>query len=234
MTDSHAPHIRHSILVVDDDPVIVRILHRILSRDGFEVWTASDAAETFAIIAERLPCLLITDVMLPDVDGLEICRRLTVLCHVGDLNQVFLNLIVNAAHAIGEVVGQSGTRGRIRIRTLQEGHSVRNDIADTGSGISESIRHRPFEPFFTTKEVGKGTGQGLAIARSVVVIKHHGSLDFDTEMGRGTTFTIRLPIDGQGAEATEEPRSSVATGSSCGNAPKTPSSQSGGPAQAHR
>jgi signal transduction histidine kinase len=72
---------------------------------------------------------------------------------------------------------------------------VRIDITDTGSGIPEPIRHRIFDPFFTTKEVGKGTGQGLAIARSTVVAKHGGSLTFDTEMGKGTTFTIRLPIE---------------------------------------
>jgi len=120
-----------------------------------------------------------------------------VLCHVGDLNQVFLNLIVNAAHAIGDVVGQAGGKGSIRIRTLQEGNWARIDIADTGAGIPQSIRHRIFDPFFTTKEVGKGTGQGLAIARSIVVTKHHGSLTFETEVGKGTTFTIRLPIDGE-------------------------------------
>jgi two-component system, NtrC family, sensor kinase len=123
-----------------------------------------------------------------------------VLCHVGDLNQVFVNLIINSAHAIGDVVGQTGARGRIRIRTAQEGDSVRIDIADTGRGIPESIRHRIFEPFFTTKEVGMGTGQGLAIARSVIVTKHHGTLDFVSEVGQGTTFTIRLPIDGEGAD----------------------------------
>jgi len=118
-----------------------------------------------------------------------------VLCHVGDLNQVFLNLIVNAAHAIGNVVGQSGTRGTIRITTLQEGDLARIDIADTGSGIPEAIRPRIFDPFFTTKEVGKGTGQGLAIARSIVVTKHRGSLTFESEVGKGATFTIRLPIE---------------------------------------
>ncbi len=120
-----------------------------------------------------------------------------VLCHVGDLNQVFLNLIVNAAHAIGDVVGRKGTKGRIRIRTLQEGDRARIDIADTGSGIPEAIRHRVFEPFFTTKEVGKGSGQGLAIARSIVVNKHRGSLTFQSEVGKGTTFTLRLPIGGR-------------------------------------
>jgi two-component system NtrC family sensor kinase len=88
-------------------------------------------------------------------------------CHVGDLNQVFLNLIVNAAHAIGDVVRQSGSKGTIRIKTSLEGQVVRIDIADTGAGIPEAIRGRIFEPFFTTKEVGKGTGQGLAIARNM-------------------------------------------------------------------
>ena len=123
-----------------------------------------------------------------------------VLCHVGDLNQVFLNLIVNAAHAIGDVVGKSGGKGTIRITTSQEGDLVRIDIADTGAGIPEAIRPRIFDPFFTTKEVGKGSGQGLSIARSIVVTKHGGSLTFDSEVGKGTTFTIRLPIgDGTGS-----------------------------------
>jgi PAS domain S-box-containing protein len=119
-----------------------------------------------------------------------------VLCHLGDLNQAFLNLIVNAAHAIGEVVGKSGEKGKIGIRTLQENDTVRIDLTDTGAGIPESIRERVFDPFFTTKEVGKGSGQGLAIARSVVVDKHGGTLTFNSEVGRGTTFTIRLPIGG--------------------------------------
>jgi signal transduction histidine kinase len=122
-----------------------------------------------------------------------------VVCHVGDLNQVFLNLIVNAAHAIADVVGQGELKGTIRIRTLEEGDQVRIDITDTGSGIPESIRHRIFDPFFTTKEVGKGTGQGLAIARSIIVSKHHGSLTFESEVGKGTTFSIRLPMKAEAA-----------------------------------
>ncbi len=121
----------------------------------------------------------------------------SVCCHIGDLNQAFLNLIVNAAHAIGDVVGQAGGKGRIRVGTLREGDSVRIDISDTGSGIPESVRDRIFEPFFTTKEVGRGSGQGLVIARSIVVDKHGGTLTFDSEAGKGTTFTIRLPIDGK-------------------------------------
>jgi len=118
-----------------------------------------------------------------------------VFCYVGELNQVFLNLIVNATHAIGDVVGPRGGKGTIRIRTSRDGDLVRVDITDTGAGIPEPIRHRIFDPFFTTKEVGKGTGQGLAIARSTVVTKHRGCLTFETEIGKGTTFIVRLPIN---------------------------------------
>lgn len=115
--------------------------------------------------------------------------------HAGDLNQVFLNLIVNAAHAIADV-GQAGAaRGKIRIRTTSDEHSVCIEIADTGCGIPEGIRAKVFEPFFTTKKVGRGTGQGLPIARSIVVDKHSGSLTLESEVGRGTTFRIRLPIE---------------------------------------
>jgi len=119
-----------------------------------------------------------------------------VMCHLSDMNQVFLNLLVNAAHAISDVVGNSGTKGIIRVRTTSSGNTVRIDIADTGCGIPESVRERIFEPFFTTKEVGRGSGQGLAVARSIVVDKHGGSLTFESNVNRGATFTIRLPVDG--------------------------------------
>jgi signal transduction histidine kinase len=116
-------------------------------------------------------------------------------CFVSDLNQVFLNLLVNAAHAIGDVVGKTGQRGVIRVRTYLEGSVVVIAISDTGTGIPEAVRGRIFDPFFTTKEVGKGTGQGLALARAVVVDRHGGSLIFETEMGKGTTFFVRIPFD---------------------------------------
>jgi PAS domain S-box-containing protein len=116
-------------------------------------------------------------------------------CFASDLNQVFLNLLVNAAHAIGDVVGKGGPRGVIRVRTYLEGTVVVVAISDTGTGIPEEVRGRIFDPFFTTKEVGRGTGQGLALARSVVVERHGGSLSFETEMGKGTTFFIRIPFD---------------------------------------
>ncbi len=118
-----------------------------------------------------------------------------VLCHLGEINQVILNLVVNAAHAIGDVVKDSGTLGSITVRTRRIGPKVQISIADTGGGIPEAVRAKIFDPFFTTKEVGKGTGQGLAIARTVVVGKHKGSLRFETEIGKGTTFFIELPIN---------------------------------------
>jgi PAS domain S-box-containing protein len=119
-----------------------------------------------------------------------------VLCHVGDINQVFLNLLVNAAHAIADVVKASHGKGKIRVRTRQEGRSVCIEIADTGCGIPEEIRERIYDPFFTTKEVGRGSGQGLAIAWSIIVDKHAGALSYDSVVGKGTTFKILLPIDG--------------------------------------
>jgi PAS domain S-box-containing protein len=124
-----------------------------------------------------------------------------VLCHVGDVNQVFLNLLVNAAHAISDVVKGSGTKGTIRVCTRLEADRVRIEISDTGCGIPEAIGERIYDPFFTTKEVGRGSGQGLAIARSIVVDKHGGSLIHDSEVGKGTTFKILLPVSGTVGDA---------------------------------
>jgi PAS domain S-box-containing protein len=120
----------------------------------------------------------------------------SVICHLGDLNQVFLNLLVNAAHAIADASAGTDKKGRIRVKTVCEADFVVVSIEDTGTGIPESVRGKVFEPFFTTKEVGKGTGQGLALARAIVVEKHGGSLTFDTQLGKGTTFYVRLPVNG--------------------------------------
>ncbi|CDH44136.1 ATP-binding protein [Candidatus Contendibacter odensensis] len=117
-----------------------------------------------------------------------------VSCYLSDLNQVFLNLVVNAAHAIADVVRDSPQRGRITLSTRLDGDQVEITIADTGGGIPAAIRDRVYDPFFTTKPVGQGSGQGLAIARSIVVDKHQGTLHFDSAPGQGTTFYIRLPV----------------------------------------
>jgi signal transduction histidine kinase len=115
-------------------------------------------------------------------------------CYLGEINQVLLNLLVNAAHAIGDVVKNGPALGTITIRTRVDGERVEISIGDTGTGIPEAVRDKIFDPFFTTKEVGKGTGQGLALAHSVIVHKHGGTLRFATQVGKGTTFFIRLPI----------------------------------------
>jgi two-component system NtrC family sensor kinase len=114
----------------------------------------------------------------------------------GDLSQVFLNLIVNAAHAMEDRAKQSGERGMLSVRTRVDGRDVVISIGDTGCGIPETIQGRIFEVFFTTKEVGRGTGQGLPISRKIIVDRHGGALTFDSSVDVGTTFHIRLPIDG--------------------------------------
>jgi len=113
----------------------------------------------------------------------------------GEINQVLLNLVINAAHAIAEKLGTNSTeKGTITIRTCYHGDWAEVHIQDTGTGIPEEIRSRVFDPFFTTKEVGRGTGQGLAIAHSIITEKHGGTLCLKTELGRGTTFIISLPL----------------------------------------
>ncbi len=120
-----------------------------------------------------------------------------VTCHAGDVNQAVLNILVNAAHAIADAVKGSDETGRITVRSWHEGEQVVISIQDTGGGIPDWARDRVFDPFFTTKEVGRGTGQGLAITRAIVVDKHRGTITFDTRRGVGTTFFIRLPIAGR-------------------------------------
>ncbi len=117
-------------------------------------------------------------------------------CLRDEVNQVVLNLIVNAAHAIDAVVlGGANGKGTIRVETIHDDGWAEIRVSDTGPGIPEKARERVFDPFFTTKPVGKGTGQGLAIAYSVIVEKHGGEISFETEAGNGTTFIVRLPVN---------------------------------------
>lgn len=112
-----------------------------------------------------------------------------------DLNQVFLNLVVNATHAIADVARERRSgKGVITLETQRVENEVEIRIADTGTGIPLEHQARIFEPFFTTKGVGKGTGQGLALTHAVVVNKHGGTIRFETDPGRGTTFILRLPL----------------------------------------
>ena len=116
-----------------------------------------------------------------------------VVCYPGDINQVILNLIVNAAHAIKEKI-KDGDKGRITIRTRKEDDFVQISVTDTGTGIPTAIQAKVFDPFFTTKEVGKGTGQGLALAYSVIVKKHGGKIWFETEIGHDKIRDTSCPF----------------------------------------
>jgi signal transduction histidine kinase len=116
-------------------------------------------------------------------------------CLPGDFNQAILNLVVNAAHSIAEKSDGNGKqKGTITVSTRSDDNWVDVRVSDTGNGIAEQNRPKIFTPFFTTKEVGKGTGQGLALCHSVIVGKHNGTIAFETETGRGTTFIVRLPL----------------------------------------
>ena len=124
-----------------------------------------------------------------------------VLCHAGELNQVILNLLINAAQAIVQALGEGSTeKGKIVISTVRDQDWVQISISDTGTGIPEAVRPRVFELFFTTKPAGRGTGQGLALAHAAIVRRHGGKIWFDSELGKGTTFHIRMPL-AQSSEA---------------------------------
>lgn len=116
-------------------------------------------------------------------------------CHIGQINQVVLNLVVNAAHAITDA-GRTPEEGLIQIRTREEGDHALIEVEDNGCGIPDDVRQRMYDPFFTTKEVGRGSGQGLALARAIIVENHGGQIDVRTELGKGTCFSLRLPFRG--------------------------------------
>jgi signal transduction histidine kinase len=118
-----------------------------------------------------------------------------VVCNVGELSQAFLNLIVNSAHALADA-GRDAETGRIIVRTALRDGRADLQFEDNGCGIAQEIIDKIYEPFFTTKEVGRGSGQGLAIARSIVVDKHAGRMSVASTPGVGTCFTLSLPVGG--------------------------------------
>ena len=169
---------------------IVRAMKAFAHPDQAQKTTANINAaleSTLAVAAHELKYCALIETAFGDIPPVP--------CYLGEINQVFLNLLINAAHAIADASRGDGVLGTIRVATSCEGNAVTIKVSDTGGGIPEGIRHRIFEPFFTTKEVGRGTGQGLAIARAVVVEKHGGTLTFETEVGVGTTFSVRIPIE---------------------------------------
>jgi len=125
-------------------------------------------------------------------------------CYAGEINQVVLNLIVNAAHAIGDVVKGTSGKGRIKVSTRVLDDQVEIAIADTGKGIPVEVRSRIFDPLFTTKPVGLGLGLGLSICHGIVSA-HGGSITVDSTPGRGSTFRVVLPAPPAARQAATTP-----------------------------
>lgn len=180
--------VAQSLEGIDRVASLVRAMKAFSYKDGGNTGYAdlNDALTTTLTVA-RNEVKYVADVVL------DLGEMPNVLCHVGDLNQVFLNLLVNAADAME---GRDG-RGEIRVSSRADGAMAEIRIADNGSGIPPELQQAIFEPFFTTKQVGKGTGQGLALARSVLVDKHGGTITVRSAPDEGTEFVIRLPVDGK-------------------------------------
>jgi signal transduction histidine kinase len=144
----------------------------------------NSAIET-TLALTRYECAKVADVVT------ELGELPIALGYTGELNQALLNIIVNAVHAMADLPA----RGTLRVTTRFDAgaDAIVIAIADTGAGIPDAVKDRVFDPFFTTKDVGKGSGQGLAIARAVIAQRHGGEIAFESTPGRGTTFTLRLP-----------------------------------------
>ena len=148
----------------------------------------NEAIESTAIVS-RNEWRYIAELRLELAAGLPL-----VPCHAAEFNQALLNILVNAAHAIREKFPE-GSLGEVCVRTSADSACVAIEIEDNGPGMSPEVQRRIFEPFFTTKEVGRGTGQGLAIAYSTIVDQHSGTLDVESVLGEGTRFRITLPCE---------------------------------------
>lgn len=141
-----------------------------------------------ALVVSRSEYKYVADVEL------ELDESLPALPLLADqIGQVVVNLVTNAAHAVEERFAGTDSRGLIRVCSRLVDDAVEISIADNGKGIPERVRDRIFDPFFTTKAVGKGTGQGLPICRTIVVQRHGGQLSFETEIDSGTRFIVTLP-----------------------------------------
>ena len=116
-------------------------------------------------------------------------------CYPADLSQVVLNLVVNAAHAIQDKIGRDPVRkGSIGVVTRVQGSGLVIQISDSGVGMTDEVLKKIFDPFFTTKEVGRGPGQGLAIAYDIVVNRHGGKLTCQSKPGAGSCFIMTIPL----------------------------------------
>ena len=183
--------LEESLEGIDQVASIVRAL-KSFAHPGSATKTPGDINEmiTTTVAVTRNEWKYVADM---DLEGLDAeLPQVPVLA--GPLKQVILNMVVNAAQAIEEAIEGEEQRGQISITTRSDGDRAFIEVSDNGAGIPPEVQGRILEPFFTTKDVGRGSGQGLAIAQSIVVDKHGGALRFESEVGLGTTFTIELPL----------------------------------------
>ncbi|TVT40771.1 histidine kinase, partial [Hymenobacter setariae] len=113
-----------------------------------------------------------------------------------DVGRVLLNLFTNAFYAVRQrqQAGEAGYAPRVGVRTRRVGDEVEVSVQDNGTGIAEAVRQKIFQPFFTTKPAGEGTGLGLSLAHDIITQGHGGTLEVASQLGQGTTFTLRLPL----------------------------------------
>jgi PAS domain S-box-containing protein len=170
---------------------LVRSLKELAPSDG-EALEATEAVDLVPSLRATLGAL--ADNELRDLKVVNELHELPLVrCHVGGITRVFASLLDNAAHAVAARHGGRPGAGEVQASTFVEGSQAVLRVRDNGTGICEQARARIFEPFFTTRDVGQGSGQSLAVARSIVE-RHQGSISFETELGEGTTFTVRLPL----------------------------------------
>ncbi|MEH2415728.1 sensor histidine kinase [Nostoc sp.] len=197
--------------VLEDMPKILNSLHLGSERiknlsDSLRNFSRSDSdAKISADLHQGLDSTLMILQHRLNANGdrprIEVIKNYGVLpqvsCYLGQMNQVFMNILANAIDALDEAIMQgkmSNLIPQIKIATeIDSEQLVVIRIADNGVGIPERLKKRLFEPLFTTKSVGKGTGLGLSIAYEIVVEKHKGVLEVNSQPGVGTEFIIKIP-----------------------------------------
>ncbi len=163
----------------------LRDFSRVEQPENFEIYNINDGIRATLIVAQN-------EIKYHADVEMETSEVPQIICNTGQINQVLLNILMNAAQAIKSEEREE--KGKIMIRTYATDDDVICEISDDGPGIEPDKLQNIFDPFFTTKPVGMGTGLGLSISYDIIVIKHKGMLLVDNSVGKGTTFTIKLPI----------------------------------------
>lgn len=183
-----------SNIVSDSENGVERVKNIVQSLRVFARSADEDEKDTYLLldIINQVISISINEIKYVSKVKVEVDDEITVYCNKVQLGQVLINIIVNAAQAIKSQ--QNNTLGEISIGACIEEDYLCIKIKDNGPGIPEDIMNKIFEPFFTTKDVGHGTGLGLSISYDIITKKHNGFIEVESEIDKGTTFTIKLPI----------------------------------------